>query len=176
MKLVRTVVFAAPLAVLAAAMLALPMLPLSGCSQTTPRPTLAPVVSYTFLDGRPGDLASLRGHVVLVNFWATSCAPCVAEMPQLAQTWRTLSPRGFEALAVATSDDPPLRVSDFAKAHALPFGVVSDVSGEVAARFGGVPVTPTSVLIDKRGRIVSRWIGATDFRELDKQVARLLAE
>ena len=174
MKLVRTVVFAAPLAVLAAATLALPMLTLSGCSQTMP--TLAPVVSFTFLDGRAGDLASLRGHVVLVNFWATSCAPCVAEMPRLVQTWRTMSPRGFEALAVATSDDPPLRVSDFAKAHALPFGVVSDVSGEVEARFGGVPVTPTSVLIDKRGRIVSRWIGATDFGALEKQVDLLLAE
>jgi peroxiredoxin len=174
MTLVRMVVLAAPLAILAAASLTLPMLTLSACSPAPP--ALAPAVSYTLLDGRRSTLASLRGHVVLVNFWATDCAPCVAEMPQLAQTWRKLSPRGFEALAVATSDDPPLLVSDFAKARALPFGVVSDVNGEVAARFGGVPVTPTSVLIDKRGRIVARWIGATDFPALEKQVAVLLAQ
>ncbi len=172
MKLMRTFVLAAPLAAATVAGMALPMLTLSACSRTTP----APSVSYTFLDGRKSDLASLHGHVVLVNFWATDCAPCVAEMPRLAQTWRKLSPRGFDTLAVAMSYDPPLLVSDFAKARALPFGVVADVTGEVAASFGDIRFTPTSLLIDKRGQVVARWIGETDFADLEKRVGALLAE
>ena len=172
MKLVRAVAFAAPVALASVAALALPMLTLQGCGRTEQ----APAVGYTLLDGRHGDLASLRGHVVLVNFWATDCAPCVAEMPQLAQTWRKFSPRGFETLAVSMSYDPPALVSNFAQAHALPFGVVIDLTGEVAGRFGDVRYTPTTVLIDKRGRVVERWVGATDFAALDKQVGALLAE
>jgi peroxiredoxin len=165
MKLVRALALAA-----AAAPVALVML--TACSD---KPQ-APAVSYTLLDGRHADLASLRGHVVLVNFWATDCVPCVEEMPQLADTWRRLAPTGFDALAVSMSYDPPFAVANFAKARQLPFGVAIDLTGEIAARFGGVRYTPTSVLIDKRGRIVDRWVGRTDFARLEQAVATLVAE
>jgi peroxiredoxin len=172
MKLVRAFVLAAPFALATVAGVALPMLTLTACSRAVP----APAVSYTFLDGRKSDLAALQGHVVLVNFWATDCAPCVAEMPHFAEIWRKFSPRGFDTLAVAMSYDPPILVSDFAKARALPFGVVADVTGEVAASFGDIKYTPTTLLIDKRGQIVARWVGETDFAALEKQVGLLLAE
>ena len=172
MKSICTLALAAPLALASVAGAALPILTLTACS----RARQAPAVGYTLLDGRKSDLASLRGHVVLVNFWATDCAPCIAEMPRFVQTWRKFSPRGFDTLAVSMSYDPPAIVSNFAQARALPFGVVIDLTGEVAARFGGVKFTPTTLLINKRGEIVARWIGATDFAELDKQVGLLLAE
>jgi peroxiredoxin len=140
------------------------------------RPEQAPAVSYTLLDGRKADLASLRGRVVLVNFWATDCAPCVAEMPALVETWRRFSPQGFETLAVSMSYDAPLAVSNFAQSRRLPFEVVIDNTGEIAARFGDVRYTPTNVLINKRGEIVRRWIGAIDPAELQGQIAKLLAE
>lgn len=167
MKLVR----ALAIATAAAATTVVPSM-LTACS----RAQQAPAVSYTLLDGRRTELAALRGRVVLVNFWATDCAPCVEEMPRLVDTWRRLAPAGFDTLAVSMSYDPPFAVSDFALSRKLPFGVAIDNTGEIAARFGDVRFTPTSVLIDKRGRIVSRWVGPTDFAELEKQVALLLAQ
>jgi peroxiredoxin len=133
-------------------------------------------VAYTLLDGRRSDLAALRGHVVLVNFWATDCAPCVEEMPAMVANWRRFAPQGFETLAVAMPYDPPALVSNFAQARALPFGVVIDNTGDLAQRFGNVQFTPTSLLIDKRGRIVRRWIGKTDFEALAPLIASLNAE
>ena len=144
---------------------------LTACS----RAEQAPAVSYVLLDGRKGDLAALRGHVVLVNFWATDCAPCVEEMPAIVANWRRFSPQGFETLAVSMSYDPPALVSNFAQARALPFGVVIDNTGEIAHRFGDVAITPTSVLIDKQGRIVKRWVGKTDFAAVAPLIAQLVA-
>ena len=167
MKLVRALALLAPAAFASA--LALALLMLAGCS----RVEQAPAVSYTLLDGRKSELAALRGHVVLVNFWATDCAPCVEEMPALVANWRQFSPQGFETLAVAMQDDPPAFVSNFAQAHALPFGVVIDNTGEVARKLGNVQFTPTSLLINKRGEIVKRWIGKTDFAAIAPLIAEL---
>jgi peroxiredoxin len=168
MKVVRALAFATPFLLASGTTVALAML--TACN----RAEQAPAVAYTLLDGRKSDLAALRGHVVLVNFWATDCAPCVAEMPLLAETWRKFSPSGFDTLAVSMAYDPPFAVSNFAQSRHLPFGVAIDNTGEIEARFGGVRYTPTSILIDRRGRIVARWIGATDIPELEKQIARLL--
>ena len=145
---------------------------LAGCS----RVEQAPAVSYTLLDGRRSDLASLHGHVVLVNFWATNCAPCVEEMPAMVANWRRFSPQGFQTLAVSMSWDAPALVSNFAQSRALPFPVVIDNTGEIAHRFGDVRFTPTSLLINKRGEIVRRWVGKTDFAEIAPLIAQLDAE
>ena len=145
---------------------------LAGCS----RVEQAPAVSYTLLDGRRAELASLRGHVVLVNFWATDCAPCVEEMPAMVDNWRRFSPQGFETLAVSMSWDAPALVSNFAQSRALPFPVVIDNTGEIAHRFGGVQYTPTSLLINKRGEIVRRWVGKTDFAAIAPLIAQLIRE
>ena len=169
MKFVRALPLAASVALASGAGLALPML--AGCG----RAEQAPAVSYTLLDGRKSDLYALRGHVVLVNFWATDCAPCVEEMPAMIANWRRFSPQGFETLAVSMSYDPPALVSNFAQARALPFGVAIDNTGEIARRFGDVAFTPTSVLIDKHGRVVKRWVGKTDFAAVAPLIAELVA-
>jgi peroxiredoxin len=140
------------------------------------RQELAPAVPYTLLDGSTGRVDELRGKVVLVNFWATSCVTCVKEMPELAATHRKYHARGFETLAVAMSYDPPAYVARFAESRQLPFGVVIDNTGEIARRFGDVRLTPTSVLINKRGEIVKRYVGEPDFAALHALVERLLAE
>ena len=167
MKFVRALPLVATVALASAAGLALPML--TSCS----RAEQAPAVSYTLLDGRRSDLAALRGHVVLVNFWATDCAPCVEEMPAMVANWRRFAPQGFETLAVSMSYDPPALVSNFAQARALPFGVAIDNTGEIARKFGGVQFTPTSLLIDKHGEIVKRWVGKTDFAAIGPLIAEL---
>ena len=170
MKFVRALALVVPTALASGAGLALSML--AGCG----RVEQAPAVSYTLLDGRKTDLAALRGHVVLVNFWATDCPPCVEEMPAMVANWRRFSPQGFETLAVSMRYDPPALVSNFAQARALPFGVVIDNTGEIARRLGNVQFTPTSLLINKRGEIVKRWVGKTDFEALAALIAELDGE
>jgi peroxiredoxin len=170
MRFVRALALKIPAATTAGLALTLAML--AGCS----RVEQAPAVGYTLLDGRRTDLAALRGHVVLVSFWATSCAPCVEEMPAMVANWRRFAPQGFETLAVSMQYDPPALVSDFAQARALPFGVAIDNTGEIARRLGNVQFTPTSLLINKRGEIVKRWLGKTDFAALAPLIAQLDGE
>jgi peroxiredoxin len=170
MKIIRPMALLAAAALTSGVGLALPML--TGCSRTEQVPALA----YTLLDGRKSDLGALRGHVVLVNFWATDCTPCVEEMPAMVANWRRYAPQGFQTLAVSMRYDPPALVANFAEARALPFGVAIDNTGEIARRLGNVQFTPTSLLIDKRGEIVRRWVGKTDFAELGKLIEALQRE
>jgi peroxiredoxin len=136
----------------------------------------APAVSYTLLDGSKGSIQAQRGKVMLVNFWATSCVTCVAEMPHIVETYNKFKARGYETVAVAMGYDPPAYVSRFAQSRALPFAVAHDANGVVARAFGDVKLTPTTFLIDKQGRIVKRYLGAPDFAALDKLIGELLAE
>ena len=138
--------------------------------------TKVPNVGYTLLDGRQSTTGQLRGKVVLVNFWSTDCTTCVHEMPQIVATHEKYKARGYDTLAVAMSYDAPAVVASFAETRQLPFGVVIDNTGEIARRFGDVQLTPTSFLIDKRGQIVARHLGAPDFVALGAMVAQLLAE
>jgi len=105
------------------------------------KPT-APASTFTTLEGKPITLNDLRGKIVLVNFWATSCPGCVKEMPDLIETYNQCKGRGFEVVAVAMSYDPPNYVANFAKTRQLPFPVALDVNGEHARAFGNVQLTP----------------------------------
>jgi peroxiredoxin len=144
--------------------------------QTLNAGAMAPNVGYTLLDGSTSTTDQLRGKVVLVNFWATDCAPCVREMPQFVAAHERFKARGYETLAVAMSYDPPALVIDFAQRRRLPFGVVIDNTGAFARGFDQVKVTPTSVLINRRGEIVKRFVGEMDFVALDALVEKLLKE
>jgi len=145
---------------------------LSGCDRRDD----APRFDYTLLDGREARSSALRGQVVLVNFWATTCAICIAEMPQLVATHRQFAARGLQTLAVAMQYDPPSRVVGFAEASRLPFDVVIDNTGSIARSFGDVAATPTTFLIDRQGRIARRWVGTPDFAVLNRWIETLLAE
>lgn len=136
----------------------------------------APEVRFVTLSGEPVATSDLRGRVVLVNFWATSCTICVAEMPMLAATHRRFAPRGLETVAVAMRYDHPNAVAEFALRRALPFRVALDVSGEAASGFGGITGTPTTFLLDRRGRIVKRWLGRPDEAELHARIEQALAQ
>lgn len=136
----------------------------------------APNVGYTLLNGSQSTTGQFRGKVVLVNFWATSCTTCVHEMPQIVATYEKFKARGYDTLAVAMSYDPPAYVVNFAETRKLPFGVAIDNTGEIAKSFGQVQLTPTSVLINKRGEIVKRYVGAPDFVALHQLVDKLLTE
>ena len=148
---------------------------LLGYQNLVQRPA-APVVDYVLLDGSKHVSSQWQGKVVLVNFWATSCATCVLEMPELMATHEKFKQRGFDTLAVAMSYDPPSYVVNFTETRKLPFKVAIDNTGEIAQRFGDIRLTPTTLLIDKRGQIVKRYVGAPDFPALHALVEKLLAE
>ncbi len=136
----------------------------------------APDAPFTRLDGSTSRISELKGKVVLVNFWATSCVTCVKEMPDIVATHQKYKAQGFETLAVAMSYDPPAYVVNFTNSRKLPFTVVIDNTGEIAQRFDDVKATPTTVLINKRGEIVKRYVGEPDFAALHTLVEQLLAE
>ncbi|MFZ9252420.1 MAG: TlpA disulfide reductase family protein, partial [Hylemonella sp.] len=75
----------------------------------------APDSSFVLLDGKRQNTSDFRGRVLLVNFWATSCTTCVAEMPELVATHQKYQSRGFDTLAVAMSYDPPSYVVNFSE-------------------------------------------------------------
>ncbi len=140
------------------------------------RPVAAPAVGYVRMDGTSAQLADLRGQVVLVNFWATTCVICRQEMPALAALHQRHAGRGYRTLAVAMQYDPPAAVVNYLADRPLPFEVALDNTGAIARAFGGIVGTPTSLLIDRAGRIVWRHAGAPDFVALDRQVQDLLAQ
>lgn len=136
----------------------------------------APASTFVLLDGSQKTTADFKGRVTLVNFWATSCATCVAEMPQLVATYEKYAAQGYDTVAVAMSYDPPAYVVNFAQTRKLPFKVALDNTGAVAKAWGDVQVTPTTYLVDKKGRIVKRYVGQPDFAELHQLIERLLRE
>ncbi|GAB1383726.1 TlpA disulfide reductase family protein [Burkholderiales bacterium] len=135
----------------------------------------APSSTFVLLDGSSQTTADLKGKVTLVNFWATSCTTCVAEMPQIVATHDKFKARGYETIAVAMQYDPPSYVVNFAETRKLPFKVAIDNTGAVAKAWGDVKLTPTTYIVNKQGEIVKRYVGAPDFAELHKLIEKLLA-
>ncbi len=135
-----------------------------------------PDLPFTQLDGSQHRLADFKGKVALINFWATSCSTCVREMPHIVATHEQFKARGFETLAVAMQYDPPAYVAQFAQSRQLPFRVALDHDGELAKAFGPVQLTPTTLLVNKRGEIVKRYVGEPDFKTVHTLIDKLLAD
>ncbi|KAF3997174.1 TlpA family protein disulfide reductase [Glaciimonas immobilis] len=135
----------------------------------------APDVSFTNLQGEKISLKSLRGKVVMVNFWATSCTTCVGEMPKMIATYDKYKAQGLDFVAVAMSYDPPNYVVNFVKTRALPFQVALDTNEKIANAFGDVKLTPTTFVIDKQGNIIKRYVGEPSFDELHQLLDKALA-
>ncbi|NPC59253.1 TlpA disulfide reductase family protein [Caenimonas soli] len=136
----------------------------------------APPSTFVLLDGSSKTTADLKGRVTLVNFWATSCTTCVAEMPKIIATYDKYQSKGYDTLAVAMSYDPPSYVVNYAQTRKLPFKVAIDNTGAVAKAWGDVQLTPTTFVVNKRGEIVKRYVGEPDFGQLHQLIEKLLAE
>ena len=135
----------------------------------------APQVTFTDLQGHAVTTADLRGKVVLVKFWATSCTTCVAQMPDTIRHYDELKAKGFDTIAVAMQYDPPNYVKNYSETRKLPFPVVIDAQGKLARAFGDVQLTPTAFLIDKHGNIIKRYLGNYDEKSFMATVEKALA-
>lgn len=135
----------------------------------------APEARFATLSGESFVTSELRGKVTVVNFWATWCPDCVKEIPGIVEAHRKYAPRGYETVAVAVRDQPG-RVADFAQKRALPFKVALDASGEISKQFGNIRITPTTFIIDKKGRMLRRFVGEPEWSEFDRIVEKALAD
>jgi cytochrome c biogenesis protein CcmG/thiol:disulfide interchange protein DsbE len=106
--------------------------------------------------------SAYRGHVTLVNIWATWCVPCKVEMPAMQRVYDSLGPRGFRIAAVSIDQEGPEAVRSFAQELGLTFDILQDRSGEIQQAYQTTGV-PESFLLDTNGVIMKRVIGAHDW-------------
>ncbi len=134
----------------------------------------APEFTLKDINGRNVSIASLRGKVVLINFWATWCPPCRAEMPSMNRLYREYKGKGLEILAIST-DNSASKVKDYISQNSLAFQVLMDDNIKVARQYK-VFSLPTTFLIDRNGIIVDRFLGEQDWisPEQKKRIEELL--
>lgn len=137
-----------------------------------------PELTLKNLDGKDVTLASLKGKVVLVNFWATWCEPCKIEIPELIELQQQYGPKGFTVLGVAMDDEGRPEVAPFVEKQEFetaggkehmnyPIVIGNDAAGD---KFGGLLGYPTSVLLSRDGKQIKRITGLINKDDLSKQI------
>lgn len=125
------------------------------------------------LDGKPLSTAGCKGKVVLIDFWATWCPPCLVDLPQLSNAYEKHHDQGFEIIGISLDDDLP-KLRSFLKDKNVPWRQFFDGlhwKNKLAVKYG-VDSTPTTYLLDRQGRIIAKNLRGVD---LEKAVARALA-
>jgi len=135
----------------------------------------APAFRLPDLSGREVTLAGLRGKVVAVNFWASWCAPCRAEIPDLAQVYAAHRGGCFEMLGIAEESGGRDEVAESAQRFGISYPVLLDLEGAAGDAFR-IQGYPRTYLIDHQGRIRKSFAGAVDREELEGALGPLLAE
>jgi thiol-disulfide isomerase/thioredoxin len=134
----------------------------------------APEFSLTDLEGKPLQLTAFRGKIVLLDYWATWCAPCKIEVPHLVELQKKYGSQGLQIIGISMDDDSA-PVETFARDLAINYPVALG-NAPLAQSYGGVLGLPVAFLIDRNGRIVKRMDGDAKFQGLDSEIARLLKE
>ncbi len=132
----------------------------------------APAFNRYDLSGKNIDLASLRGKVVLLNFWATWCAPCQQEMPMFSEWQREYGPQGFQVIGISMDDD-----ADAARKLVKRLGVAYPVAmgdARLGERYGGVLGLPLTFLIGRDGKVLTQFQGETDLKTMEVKLKAAL--
>jgi len=133
----------------------------------------APNFTVTALDGKTIYLEKIKGSVVILNFWATGCGPCRAEIPDFVQFFREYEKKGVIILGMSfDNDDANLR--EFVRSYNMNYPVASDAKGRIASTYGGVKFIPTTFIIDRQGVIREMRVGQIEKEELLKLVTPYL--
>jgi cytochrome c biogenesis protein CcmG, thiol:disulfide interchange protein DsbE len=124
-------------------------------------PTVAGKTAQDFpteIGGKPGHLSDLRGKVVVLNFWATWCPPCVEETPALNKLQKYIEPRGGVVLGVSVDEDP-VAYEKFLKDYGVIFPTFREPTRKVALDYG-TPVFPDTYVIDRHGKILRKFFSS----------------
>jgi peroxiredoxin len=153
------------------------LLVMGACIKTEsiePRP--APPFDLADLAGGRLTLESLKGSVIILDFWATWCGPCIAEIPEYAELWRKNKSRGVEVIGVVFESGDPQEIADFVREQRIPYRQLLG-DDRLLKAFGANQGFPTTFLIDRQGVIQSRFLGSTPkkFEKMQETVERLLA-
>jgi cytochrome c-type biogenesis protein len=149
-----------------------PPTPAPGNSKFAP----APDVEFEALDGKLVRLSSLRGRVVLLNFWATWCLPCRAEIPEFNALQRDLEPKGLSVVGVSVSPvDTSDSIRSFQKDIKQDYTVLRGAE-EIGSKFGNGPGLPVTYIIDREGRIRQKFIGPQTRENFEAAIKPVLDE
>ncbi|MCH9696758.1 MAG: TlpA family protein disulfide reductase [Gammaproteobacteria bacterium] len=133
-------------------------------------PRQAANVVFKTITGEQIRLSELRGRPVLINFWASTCAYCLEEMPHLAEFYRQQKTKTMQIIGVAMPYDMPSRVVQLSRQLQLPYPVAIDPDATVTTAFGNIRYTPTSILINSNGYIIDTITGQIDLDQLRKLI------
>lgn len=133
-------------------------------AELTPAKNRVPADAFTLrdLDGRLASLRDFEGKVVLLNFWATWCAPCLKEMPAMERLYQAYRPLGLVVVGVSVDQSSPTGVREFAQRLKVTYPILHD-RDMIVSRLYNNPGVPVSFLIDRRGRITHRVLGEYDW-------------
>ena len=134
----------------------------------------APDVTLQLIDGKKINLSSLKGKPVLITFWATSCPGCIKEMPHLIELYEELHSEGLEIIGIAMPYDRPDYIMEMVKRKKVPYLIAFDLQGEAVRAFGNVSLTPTTFLIDDKGKIIKKKIGEMKMDVWTKRIKLIL--
>lgn len=129
---------------------------------STPQSYPAPDFRFPDIDGKTIRLSDYRGKIVLVNVWATWCAPCVYEMPSMEKLYKEFKGQHFEILAVSIDEVGGEAVAPFMKKYKLTFPALLDPEGSIKALYG-VTGIPETFIIDAAGMVIGKIIGPRDW-------------
>jgi len=142
--------------------------------QFVKNPDAAPAFQLNDLEGKPLSLDEARGKIVLLNFWATWCGPCRAEIPDLVDLQKRYADK-LEIIALATDEDDADEVRRFVLKSGINYRVAM-ISDEVRLAYGGIAALPTSFVIDTQGRVVQKHVGLNDPTIYELEVKAMLGE
>jgi len=135
---------------------------------------MAPDFSLQSLDGKTIHLSDYRGKAVLLNFWATWCAPCKIEMPWFVELQKQYGPEGLQIVGVAMDDASPKEIGDFAKEMGVNYPVLIGKEA-VGEAYGGVQFLPESFYIDRNGKVLDRAFGLKGRGEIEDNIKKIIA-